>query len=259
MKLTIVHEEENLLAVRVQEVAASYINAVRRYASSRVPTMAIDFVEFKDNSGILYDEMVAHRMGLIPLTTDLQTYRLPEGEWSEPTGDARVEVQLTLSVTSGKTPVVVTAKDFVCKDKKTQPVHPDMPITKLIEGQTIQCVATARLGVGEEHAKYSPGHIYYKHTPHITITKQPKNAEEIAEKYPRVFEIKNKKLAVREEAAYHYPDTELGVEEINVEFIDGDYILIIESWGQLPPKTILEQAMQAYDDQLDAFSKLKLK
>jgi DNA-directed RNA polymerase subunit D len=254
MKLTKVFEEGNVLAIRVEDVSPSYINTIRRYASSRVPTMAIDFVEFKDNSGILYDEMVAHRMGMIPLTTDLKTYRLPEDEWNEPTGDPRIEVEMSLSVTAGKGTTVVKAKDFKSKDKKIAPVFEDIPITKLIEGQAIECVAYARMGLGEEHVKWSPGHIWYRNYPNITITDQPKDAEEFAKQYSGVFDVKSGKLSVAKDAAYHLPDSE--IDGVDVEFEDGDYLLIIESWGQLEPMTILEQALVAYDDQLDDFSKL---
>lgn len=256
MKLTTLYNQDNILALRAEDIEASYINTLRRYMSSRVPTIAIDFVEFKDNSGILYDEMVAHRMGMIPLTTDSETYRLPQEQWDEPTGNPREEVELTLSVSAGKQEVVVKAKDFKSKDAKIQPVHPEMPITKLIKGQAIECVAYARMGTGEEHAKWSPGHIWYRAYPHITIEKQPKNPQEVADKYPGVFEVKKDKLSVAKDAAYHYPDTEMDVEEISVEFNDNDYILIIESWGQLEPMTILKQAVTAYNDQLDEFNDL---
>lgn len=254
MKITTVFEQEQILALRVQDVSPSYINTLRRYASSKVPTMAIDFVEFKDNSGILYDEMVAHRMGMIPLTTDLKSYRVPDAEWNEPTGDPRVEVEMTLSVTAGKAATLVTAKDLKSKDKKIAPVHENMPITKLIEGQVIEATAIARMGIGEEHVKWSPGHIWYRHFPKIIITSQPKDAESFAQKFPGVFDVKSGKLAVAKDAAYHLPDTE--IEGVQIDFEDGDYLLIIESWGQLPPKTILEQALVAYDDQLDEFSKI---
>lgn len=256
MKLESVYEEGDILAIRVQDVSAQYINTIRRYATSRVPTLAIDFVEFKNNSGILYDEMVAHRLGLVPLTTDLESYNLPEEEWTEPTGDPRVEVELTLKGTKAKNPTIVYAKDLASADDKVVPVTPEMPITKLIEGQELEFVATARVGTGEEHVKWSPGHVWYRHFPHITIDEQPKDPEAVAKRFPNIFAVKSKKLVVQDDAAYHLPDTDLGVDEVSVTFEDGDYILIIESWGQLAPKTILQEALKAYDSQLDEFVKL---
>ena len=256
MKLEQLHKEDNKLAIRITDTTAAYVNTLRRYLIARVPTMAIDYVEFKKNNTILYDEMVAHRLGLIPLTTDLESYSLPKEEWNEPTGDPRVELQLTLSVPPAKQATVVTAKELTSKDKKVVPVHKDMPIVKLMEGQDIEFIATARLGTGEEHSKWSPGHVWYKHYPHIKITKQPKQSEEVAKQYPDLFEVKSKKLSVKKGAEYLMPDKPLDVEGIEVTHKDGDYILFIESWGQLSPQDMIAHALSAYDQQLDEFTKL---
>jgi DNA-directed RNA polymerase subunit D len=256
MKLTTIYQEGNILALRVEKVSAQYINTIRRYAMSRVPTLAIDFVEFSKNSGILYDEMVAHRLGLIPLTTDLENYSLPKEEWTQPTGDPRTEVQLILKATKAKTAKTVLAKDLESKDDKVVPVHQEIPITKLIEGQELEFIATARMGLGEEHVKWSPGHVYYKHFPHISIDKQPKNVDEVAKQFPKLFEVKASKLVVLSQAPYFLPDTELAIDGVSVDFADEDYLLIIESWGQLSPKTILQEALRAYDNQLDELVKL---
>lgn len=256
VKLQKMFEEGDMLAIRVSDVSASYLNTLRRYMATRVPTMAIDFVEFKSNNSILYDEMVAHRLGLIPLTTDSKSYKLPEGEWNEPSGDPRVELQLVLKVPKVKQDTIVRAKDLSSKDSKVKPVQDNMPIVKLAEGQDIELVATARMGIGEEHAKWSPGHIWYRHFPHITIKKQPSDAKELAERYPRVFEVKSGKLAVKSGGEAFFPDQDVVADGIEVEQKDGDYILFIESWGQLSPTDIITQALGAYDHQLDDFAKV---
>lgn len=256
MKLETLHKDDMTWAIRVEEVSAAYLNTLRRYMQGRVPTMAIDFVEFKTNNSVLYDEMIAHRLGLVPLTTDLETYDLPKEEWNEPSGDPRVEVQLTCKVAKAKGETVVVASQLESKDPKIKPVFAETPIVKLIEGQALEFVATARMGVGEEHVKWNPGHIWYRKYPHITIKKQPKAPELVAERYPEVFEVKSKKLAVKKDAAYAMPDVEIDVDGVEVAFEDDDFIFIIESWGQLDPADIIEQALQAYDDDLDEFAEL---
>ncbi len=256
MKVSKLHVSDEKAFLRFENVSPAFINTIRRYATTKVPVMAIDFVEFKKNSGILYDEMIAHRLGLIPLRTDKDSYVLPESEWNAPTGDPRVEVQLTLTTTKSKVPQIVFSGDIQSKDKRIVPVHADIPITKLIEGQELEFVATARMGIGEEHAKWSPGHVWYKKYPHITITHQPKEKEKLVELYPKVFVIKNNALHLTEDAALHFPDKDLGVDGITVSFTDGDYILIVESWGQLPAMTIVEEAIRAYQSQLDEFEVL---
>ncbi len=252
MKVDVIDSSENIMVLRIRGVAPSYINTLRRYMSVRVPTMAIDFVEFRTNNSILYDEIIAHRLGLIPLTTDLQTYSLPSGGWSEPSGDPRVEVQLSLQIPSVEEETLVTAKDLLSKDPKVVPVFPDMPIVRLIKGQGLEFTATARMGLGEEHAKWSPGHIYFRHYPHISINKQPSDADKIVEQYPGVFDLKEGKLVLAERAALNLSD----VDGIDVSFVDGDYLFTIESWGQLHPKQILQEAIKSYDNDLAEFRKI---
>ncbi len=55
----------------------SFANLIRRTISEEVPVMAIEDVEFRKNNSILYDEIIAHRLGLLPLTTDIKSYNLP--------------------------------------------------------------------------------------------------------------------------------------------------------------------------------------
>src|SRR3989344_9129139 len=55
---------------------AAFVNALRRCIINEVPTMAIEYVEIRKNNSILYDEIIAHRLGLIPLKTDLKSYTM---------------------------------------------------------------------------------------------------------------------------------------------------------------------------------------
>src|SRR3989344_3740746 len=58
--------EKLVLRIDANEALA---NAIRR-SLSEVPTLAIDEVEIYKNDSALYDEIVANRLGLIPLKTE---------------------------------------------------------------------------------------------------------------------------------------------------------------------------------------------
>lgn len=155
MKLSNKKIEGNKMTFHM-EAEASYANAIRRYSMNEVPVLAIEDVEFKKNEGILYDEMVAHRLGLIPLTTDLKSYNYTPGEGNKGISSS---VELTLSA---KGPCTVYAKDLVSKDPQVSPVYGDIPILKLLKGQELELLAKAEMGLGKIHAKWSTGLVFYK-------------------------------------------------------------------------------------------------
>ncbi|MEM4397652.1 MAG: DNA-directed RNA polymerase subunit D, partial [Candidatus Woesearchaeota archaeon] len=80
MKIEILNEKDNKMSFLLKDSNPAYANALRRIMINEVPVMAIEEVEFKKNSSALYDEIIAHRLGLIPLTTDLSSYELPKSE-----------------------------------------------------------------------------------------------------------------------------------------------------------------------------------
>src|SRR3972149_1595116 len=77
MKVEILKQSENEVMFIVEGIGPALANAIRRAAMFEVPTLAIEDVYFNQNSSVLYDEIVAHRLGLIPLKTDLKSYNLP--------------------------------------------------------------------------------------------------------------------------------------------------------------------------------------
>jgi DNA-directed RNA polymerase II subunit RPB3 len=66
-KLEIVEVKHDSMTFMLTKTDISVANALRRVMISEVPTMAIDLVEVENNSSVLHDEFIAHRLGLIPL------------------------------------------------------------------------------------------------------------------------------------------------------------------------------------------------
>lgn len=153
-------KKSNKLCFVLKNSDVVFANAIRRTIIDEVPTMAIEDVEFRRNNSVLYDEVIAHRLGLIPLKTDLKSYNLPSKCKCEGAGCARCQVKLILR---SSTPGYVYASELKSQDPKISPVYPEMPIAKLLKGQKIELEAVAVLGKGKEHAKFSPGHAYYKY------------------------------------------------------------------------------------------------
>ncbi len=80
MKVRVLEETPQRIRVLIEDAPLAFVNALRRAAYTMVPVMAIDYVEIIDNNTVLYDEIIAHRLGLIPLDSReaLKKYVRPE-------------------------------------------------------------------------------------------------------------------------------------------------------------------------------------
>jgi DNA-directed RNA polymerase subunit D len=110
----------------------------------------------------MYDEILAHRLGLIPLKTNLAGEDLLLEK-------SKSQVKFVLHK---KGPGMVYSGDLTTKDKEVRPVRDNIPLVKLGEDQEIFLEAIAKLGRGKEHAKWQPVNVcWYRHIPKMQIPK----------------------------------------------------------------------------------------
>lgn len=156
-KFQLLESSDKEVRVVLQEVDRSYANAIRRLAISDVPTMAIDEVVILENTSVMYDELLSHRLGLIPLRTDLARYVLPEAcECKSPLGCSRCRVLLVLDAEAPERVRTVYSGELASEDAYVRPISDHVPIVRLAPGQKVKLEAYARLGRGREHAKWQP-------------------------------------------------------------------------------------------------------
>ncbi len=72
-------------------------NALRRILLSEVPSVAIDTVFITRNTSILQDEVLAHRLGLIPLSIDPRQFEFFKGALSNGLTVARDPIDDTVN------------------------------------------------------------------------------------------------------------------------------------------------------------------
>ena len=254
MKLEVLEKSENTLAFVVSDVDKYFMNALRRLIIEEVPTMAIADVEFRKNSSTLYDQMIAHRLGLIPLTTDLKSYNLPSECKCEGAGCARCQVKLKLSDSK---PGTVYSSKLKSADPKVAPAFDQIPIVKLLEGQQLQFEATATLGKGKDHSKWTPGLLVYYQVPLIEV-KNPQKIKEVLQKYD-FLELKGSKVVLKKDIFVEHNKIEAVLEQFpegsySIAHEENEFIVYLESFGQLKCKEILSRAMDELDIQLDDFA-----
>ena len=247
-------KKQNKMIFILSNVTPPYANALRRIMISEVPTMAIENVEIRKNNSILYDEMIAHRLGLIPLTTDLKAYNIIDECTCKSAGCAKCTLKLTLVA---KGPKKVLSGDIKSKDPKVKPVNDKYLIVNLLEDQEIEIEATAVLGKGKEHNKWSPGHVIYRYVPKIKINKQPKNPKAIQQICSfGVFDVKKDKLDVINENKCTLCNACTDIlkdNEITISSDDTNFIFEVESWGQLDPKEIVKNSISIFNKKIKQF------
>jgi DNA-directed RNA polymerase subunit D len=155
--INILERDNNHIAVEFIDIPWQYVNALRRLSLSQVPTFAVDDVVILENSSVMHDEAIAHRLGLIPLRTDLERFVMPHlCDCKSTLGCSKCKVLLVLDAESQDKTKVITSADLVSEDDVVRPVNSEIPIVALAPGQKIKFEAYARLGTGKSHAKWQP-------------------------------------------------------------------------------------------------------
>ena len=163
MSLQVINQDEQKISVKLQGMPLQYANAIRRICLNGVPIFAIDTVDILENSSILADEGIAHRLGLIPLKTELSSI------------ESNIESdKIMLTLDSGDTTETRTifSGEIKSQDDIIKPISEKIPIVTLAPNQRIKFEAHARLGRGTEHAKWNSSNI-------ATLTETDKNDEHI--------------------------------------------------------------------------------
>jgi len=249
MKILSKDKETVVLVIRDSDVTA--VNTIRRLILNDVPTLAIEDVNFLKNSSALYDEMIAHRLGLIALETDLKSYTMPNVCKCKGVGCAHCQLWFSLKAQGPKT---VYAEELISKDPKIKPLYPKTPIVKLLKKQVLEFEAVAVLGIGKDHMKFAPGLVFYQSYPIIKIG-NVKDPEAVASVCPtKVFEVKGGKLVVVDETKCTLCNACADASpEVKVEGSKKDFIFTVESFGQLTPSEMVLKAFDILDEKLDEF------
>jgi len=227
-----------------------FANTIRRAMVEEVPTLAVEDVEFRDNSSAMYDEIIAHRLGLIPIRTDLKSYNLPEECSCKGKGCAKCQLKMTLKA---KSQGIVYAEEIKSKDAKCKPVYSKMPVVKLMKGQSLQVEMTAVMGKGKEHMKWSPCFAWYRGQPEFVITKNAdlKSCIDQCSQLEQSGNTLKIKDITKWNEAYEEMCEKKGVKVKNSKT---DFIFNIESWGQLDARDIVKEAIDILQKKLDDFT-----
>ena len=154
--LDVISKDSEKIAIKLKGVPLQYANALRRVCLNGVPVFAIDTVDIIENTSVLPDEGLAHRLGLIPLKTDLRRFNEPSKcDCQSESGCSNCKVLLVLDSGEGEESRSVLSSELSSEDETIKPTSDTIPIVQLAPGQQIKVECYARLGRGTEHAKWN--------------------------------------------------------------------------------------------------------
>ncbi|XP_013386586.1 DNA-directed RNA polymerases I and III subunit RPAC1 [Lingula anatina] len=260
-------------------VDAAVANAFRRILLAEVPTMAIEKVFIYNNTSIIQDEVLAHRLGLIPIKADPRLFEYRQKDDTEGTPEDTIELELKVKCTRNPNaskdatdpdeiyrnhkvltkqmkwiPLGNQAEMFM--DNDIHPVHDDILVAKLRPGQELDLKLHCVKGIGKDHAKFSPvATASYRLLPDITLTKPV--VGEKAERLQKCFspgvieieEVKGQKVAkvvnprkdTCSREALRHDDLK---ECVQLGRVRNHFIFSVESTGILPPDVLVTEAVK---------------
>jgi DNA-directed RNA polymerase subunit D len=256
MKVKLLAQKEDALKILVEDTVPAFVNALRRVLIADVPKMAIEDVEFhlgpiraedgKEYESVapLFDEMIAHRLGLVPIPTDLALFNRRE---DCPTCHGEGCPSCTIIYSLNKRgPGLVTSADMEpIGDTKLRPKDQAIPIVQLAEGQAILIYATAQLGTGKDHAKWQPTHgVGYAYLPTIKAGGKALDALDPAvpfcEAHMLTTSLEEETVELPDDCAVCAKFREaFKVDTVKVASDPTKFVLQFETDGSLPAKDVL--------------------
>ncbi len=147
MKVSIKKDDDAHLDFSLKDASISFANMIRRIGMGQVQVFAIQSVTVYENRTSMFDEYIAHRIGLIPISTPTKY-------------TDKDEILFTLDAQG---PCTVYSKDLKSFDDKVKVSNPNIPIIRLGEMQNLRIEGKAKLGIGHEHARHQPGLMSYSY------------------------------------------------------------------------------------------------
>ena len=232
--------------------------------------------EVVESIGALSDEMIAHRLAMIPIPTIIQSDEEPDGfvflekdpgnkglpkeEWGTP----KSQIIYHCRAFGNKEGNLLTAGDLdVIGGDHLQiaELYRNIPITKLYTGQFIEFYAFAVLGVGRDHSKWNPVSGVSFSSRKIATIERPTKAKELwnldltigksdfskASKGGTLNNVQKVETLIRE--MHHVGDGTARIEDfadaITIEDVPGEYLFSFDTDGSMTARTAFEMGCKA--------------
>jgi len=228
-EVTFIERDGRRVRFLVRGITPAFANGIRRAMIADVPTLSVDTVRVIENSSVMFDEQIALRLGLIPLTT-------PD--------DYEPDEAVTLAI-DVEGPDTAYSGDIVSSDEQVRPAEENVPIIDLKEGQRLELEADAKLGYGKDHAKHQGGiAVGYRNLQRVELGDERGEFDDGDPEIVRGVVEEDGELVRAEtfdnDLRQRYPDR-----EVTVEDVPNAFVFDVETDGSVPVDDLVLKAAES--------------
>ncbi len=224
MEVKLLEQKGNKVKLLIKDTDPAFVNGLRRQIMAGTPILAIEDVFIYENSGAMPDEMLCHRLGLVPLKMDPKKYKEDD------------KARLVLEIEG---PCMVYSRDVKSTDPQIEPVDLNIPITKLGEGQKIKIEMDAVIGKGKQHSKWQPAVVSYQELPIIVSDRGSKEKAYKADVIELLLDEKHRDLIPKEGQ--------------HIEYDSSTFVFTVESHGNIGPMELIDEAVKSLKEKTVEF------
>ncbi len=258
MKIDVKELKPKKAVIKIDDIKPYFVNSIRRVMIADLPKLSVDDVIIYDNTTALFDEIISHRLGLIPIPTDLSLLNFKDECKCKGEGCPSCTVRYTLSKEGEGT---VVSGDLQPEEKSWAIKEDNIPIVELYNDQRIILEVEAVLGRGRDHAKWqsvqAPG--YKLDKKYVFDKKHKKDVEKFVDDLPeKIVDIKGEELVLKDESKQalleYYIDNEK-TDFITIKTDRENLTFSFETDGSLTAKDALLESTKILEEKYKEFGK----
>jgi DNA-directed RNA polymerase subunit D len=258
MKVDVKELKPKRAVLKIEDTQLYFVNSLRRIMLSELPKLAVDGVVIYDNTSALFDEIISHRIGLIPIPTDLSLLSFKDECVCKGKGCPNCTVRYTLSKEGEGT---VLSGDLQASEKSWKITEDKIPIVRLYGEQRLILEVEAVLGRGKDHAKWQSVQApAYRMDISIEFDKsKTEDVKKIIKKLPEgTVDIKSDKIVLKDETKLPALESIIDKEKIDFITVKRDSTKItfsFETDGSLTAKDVIVESAKILEQKYTEFAK----
>lgn len=272
MQIEIVKMEDRKAQFTLRNSSPAMANALRRTMLQDIPKMAIDKVEFHlgpnmqddkeyESMTSLFDEIIAHRLGLIPVPTDYAQFNFPKDCSCGGEGCPGCRIMYSLNKVG---PSTVLSGDLMPLGDSSLKVKDEyIPIVDLTDNQAVLIYTYAVMGTAKQHVKWQAAFgVGYSYMPIVTIAADKAgdfDVQDAAKEYPGLFKVEDGKLVVDD--LYRACTYGKAIEQdpvmqdaVTIGWDESNFIFKYETDGSLTARQVLDKAVEILEAKAGEFA-----